>query len=1146
MLLTSLITQSRRHYRRFYRLVALAVILMMAVLSGSLLLGDSVRGTLVQRVTERLGATETIIASGTGFLSEDIMRQPLLADAQGCLLVDGYVSVDDKLIPVYVWGVDADSLSYGEALVNEPLGQKLANLALAGSSATGNGEAVIEDLVLHLPSHNLVPSGTLFVTQSYATQMRLHVVGKKSVEEGGNLLLKNEQTLPLNVFVDRQQLAETLELEGKINLILSDKRIEKEQLADAWKPELSGIHIDGTSLTYDGIFIPSEVVEKASATSQEAEYTLYFSYLVNDLIHNTDTVPYSFVTAVTKWQGERLSGRDIILSDYAAQRLHVMVGDSVRMSYFLAKDIKNLDTREQTFRIKDIVPLSDFMRDSLLTAEFPGLSNVERCADWDSDLPIQMNRVHKVDEDFWYAYRQTPKAIVAYDAVKDDWANAFGSATAIRFDSQSGQQQTMPAVRHRDDSVSSSSSSTSSSTSTLSSTLSLEDVGILLIHPRAEGLNAASNGVDFASLFLALGAFIIMAAIMLMASPLQEMFAQRRSELQLYLQLGFKQKRISLTLFREAFTLMLLVSPLGILAGVAYSGITLWLLGNVWSGATHTEGFVLYIQPLTLVMAWVVGLILCAIILWLILRNLLKEGSMTSIRKAERLQSHSAPSASGGQRSENGGFSKESGKIARQWILFATLLVATLTLIAVNFIWLHSMMVFIVCGLLWVIVFGLFLRTWVLYKVAAYSRSGSSGLVRPAFSRTQLSWHAIRASLRQHLLAYWALALGVFTVFAVGLNRPDFSDAEQQAGGYQLYVESRVPIQYDLNNAAVRRKLSLTDLPEGTHFLQFMRHTQDEASCLNLNKVSTPTVLARVPQTCETAPPTPEGEKGWLDEIMADESTAPPSPEGEKGWLDEIMAGESTAPSSPEGEKGWLDEIMADESTVLTPPRGLGGLFLDQESLIWSIMKSVGDTLTYLDGRGNTVPVVIAGSYPTGIFHGNAIMSSQDFRSLWPRESGTEVLLVQSSAPEQAAELLATALSEYGLTIQTIEERIQMFFEVTETYLIIFLTLGALGLLLGIFSLIIVVRKNLTAQHSTIQQYRSMGFQEAVIQHLLLRENLIVPFFAIGVGVTGSFISISANVGGAGLAAFLSAFVLLLVLCLFVYFGVRHIIRRTL
>jgi len=53
----SLIAQSRKHYRRYYRLVSFAVILMTAVLTGSLLLGDSVRGTLVQRVAERLGST---------------------------------------------------------------------------------------------------------------------------------------------------------------------------------------------------------------------------------------------------------------------------------------------------------------------------------------------------------------------------------------------------------------------------------------------------------------------------------------------------------------------------------------------------------------------------------------------------------------------------------------------------------------------------------------------------------------------------------------------------------------------------------------------------------------------------------------------------------------------------------------------------------------------------------------------------------------------------------------------------------------------------------------------------------------------------------------------------------------------------------
>jgi putative ABC transport system permease protein len=205
-------------------------------------------------------------------------------------------------------------------------------------------------------------------------------------------------------------------------------------------------------------------------------------------------------------------------------------------------------------------------------------------------------------------------------------------------------------------------------------------------------------------------------------------------------------------------------------------------------------------------------------------------------------------------------------------------------------------------------------------------------------------------------------------------------------------------------------------------------------------------------------------------------------------------------------------------------------------------MKSVGDTLYYQNGKGESVPVVIAGTYPTVLFHGNAIMSSEDFRRLWPKESGVEVLLVQSSRPDESIDILSTAMSEYGLHIQSVEERIRMFFEVTETYLIIFLTLGGLGLLLGIFSLIIIVRKNLTAQTSTIQQYRAMGFSEKLIGRLLLRENLLIPFYAICVGAIGSVISISANVGGAGWGTLLLALLCFMAICVLLYCGVKQII----
>jgi putative ABC transport system permease protein len=1000
MTLAPLIAQSRKHYQRFYWLVSFAVILMTAVLTGSLLLGDSVRGTLVQRVGERLGKTETIITSRTGFMSDRLMQQPLLKEAQGYLLMDGFVSVGEKLLPVYVWGTDADSLSTGEVMINEPLRAKLDGT---------------EDIVLHLPSHNLVPSGSLFVTKSYATQLRVHVAGVKSIEEGGNLLLKNEQTLPLNMFVSRQELAEKMELEGKINLVLSENIISEEQLAESWMPELSGIQLTDSSLTSDGIFIPNDIVEKCKGG-------LYFSYLVNDLANGNDTIPYSFVTAVNKWQGEPLDGQDMILSDYAAKRLHVSEGDSVDMSYFIAKDLKNLETHEQTFRVKHIVPLADFMRDSLLIVEFPGLSHVEKCTDWDSDLPIKMERVKKEDEDFWYAYRQTPKAIVSYEAIRSDWSNAFGSATALCFTS-------LPDIK-----------------------LTPHDAGMQIIRPRIQGIKGATGGVDFASLFLSLGFFIILSAILLMKNPLVEMFTQRRGEITLYRQMGFADTMIFRNLYREAFTTMLCTSTFGVLAGLLYSALTLWLLGNVWSGATHTEGFALHIRPLTVIVGWAIGLLICAIVLWWVVRTMLRQ----------RQDEHIEPTQ----------------KRNRNVYLFVGLLILTVVLIAVNFIFLHNMMLFIACGLLWILTWGIFLR------VIIRSRAETN---TPTVSRTQMMWQSIRASLKQHLLAYWALALGVFTVFAVGLNRPDFSQATETTGGYQYYVDSRVPIQYDLNNSAVRQKLSLESLPDSTQFLGFLRHTQDEASCLNLNQVSTPTVL-----------------------------------------------GVDLKYMEPFGLPQHFSHLSPLTSYI----------YIDEESLIWSLKKSVGDTLYYQNDRAETIPVVIAGTYPTGIFHGNAIMSAEDFCRLWPKESGVEVLLMKSSRPDEAAEILSTAMNEYGLNVQTVGERIQMFFEVTETYLLIFLTLGGLGLLLGIFSLMIIVRKNLTAQTATIQQYRAIGFGDRLIQSLLLRENLLVPLYAVAVGATGSVISINANIGGAGATTLLFAALTLAVLAAALIVGIRIIVKQ--
>ena len=598
---TWIISSSRKYYRRYYRLVVIAVIIMIAVLTGSLLLGDSVRGTLSDRVDERLGTAETILTSGTGFMDEKIMQSPLLANAHGYLLTQGFLSVDGKLIPVYIWGTDTDTIAMGEALINEPL-------STHHPSPTTHHPSPNTQIALHLPAHSLVPSGSLFVSKSYSTQMRVSIKGVKSVKDGGNILLKNEQTRPLNVFVNRKQLGTAMQLEGKINIILSDDIITERQIESVCEPEFMGFHFTDSTLTYDGVFIPDEIVHACNP------YTTYLAYLVNEIIYNTDTVPYSFVTAVSRWKGAPLSGREIILSDYAANRLHVGVGDSVRMAYFIARDMKNLETKEQIFRVRAVEPLSAFIGDSLLTADFPGLTNVERCSDWDSDLPIKMDHIHKRDEDFWYKYRQTPKAIVAYDAVRADWSNSFGTATALRIEGPSHPPLKGGVCRDVKSPFKG----------------DLEGLFPTVIHPREQGMFLANSGTDFSSLFMALGFFIILSAILLMQNPLMEMYAQRKDELQLYAQLGFTHRTIQRIMYRETFSVILFASPFGVLAGLLYSALILWLLGNIWSGATHTEGFVLHVNALTLILGWLIGVLVCALSLWVILKYKIKNYQMVN------------------------------------------------------------------------------------------------------------------------------------------------------------------------------------------------------------------------------------------------------------------------------------------------------------------------------------------------------------------------------------------------------------------------------------------------------------------------------------------------------------------------------------
>ena len=1014
------------YYTRFYRLIAVAVIITIAVIVGSLVVGDSVRTTLVNRVNERLGNTETIVFSRNSYMSETLLNTSLFDDAaRGILLVNGFISQGGKLLPVFIWGVDDMDIAIGKTRINRALAKEIIS----------NEQA---DIVLRLPATGLVPSGSLFVTENYTTGLRLTFDGVVEAADGGNISMKNEQILPFNVFVNRQELAEILEVDGKINLVLTNKQISDSEFSRAWDYKLSGLSVNQregfTEIASDRVFIQEEVVDYVVKHNHEPNRL--FSYLANAIELNGQFIPYSFVTAIDSYKGEILQQDEVIISDYTANRLNAKIGDKVDIAYFTSQDLKTLHTKSIKLTVKKIVPLEEFRADSALSAEFPGLSDVERCTDWDSDLPINMDLITTEDERYWELYRSTPKAIIAYNAVVDDWGNAYGNATSIRI------ADTTPDLNG----------------------LYASMFGIQLIHPREVGIYAAKNGVDFSGLFLALGFFIIVSAMLLMQIPLSEMLFVRRNEISLLKNLGYSRKRIMQMLWMESAPIAIGSSVIGVVVGLLYTSLVMWLLGNVWKGATQTDGFSVYPAMLTLALGLIVGIGLSLLLLRQSIANSLKEEKTGSKGKKHAVKSRK---------------------------IFAVLFsVLSLVIITANVIYLQSVVLFIVVGILLIGTAAL----WGDYLVCRKGIVSSN-----KFPADKLIWNTLYANKKQTISSFFVLTIGVFIVFSVGLNRRGFADSSQiktGTGGYSLWVESTVPVYHNIMTEEGRLKLALNDLPADTEILQCLRFSADDASCLNLNKVSTPTVLG-------------------VD-------------------INALIGSDFQITQNLHS----LDrESVFKEMQQLTD--SVYPALVDATVLTWGLMMRVGDTLRYEGDNGREVAFQIVGTLANSIFQGNILIERNLFREIWPETTGSELFLfkVNETERESVKNLISQALHEYGVMVSTTNDRLKQFNTVTDTYLTIFLTLGGLGLLLGIMSFIIVVRKNLVMRRNEIELYSTLGFTKERIAHFLYRENILVPLYAIATGVISSLIGVGFGLINTGVWIWLIAlsFMFFFVVCVMVF-----------
>ncbi|MFP4416682.1 MAG: FtsX-like permease family protein [Chitinispirillaceae bacterium] len=282
----------------------------------------------------------------------------------------------------------------------------------------------------------------------------------------------------------------------------------------------------------------------------------------------------------------------------------------------------------------------------------------------------------------------------------------------------------------------------------------------------------------------------------------------------------------------------------------------------------------------------------------------------------------------------------------------------------------------------------------------------------------------------------------------------------------------------------------------------------DDASCTNLNRVSTPSLVATNPKL--------------LDSL-------------------DCFSFASVA-SSKHKEHPWLSlESSADENTFY----GIA----DQNSIEWILGKSTGDTLANISENGEPLNIILAAGLENSVLHGNVIISEKNFIRHFPSISGYRLFLAaapQGKEMEIGKALNTISMNEGGYFVPT-TKRLQAVNSVTNTYLSIFSLLGLFGLLSGCLGLAIVFVRTLHERRFELATLEAQGFSRMYVQKILYIEYAILCLAGIFSGIIPAMLisGTSLGIGSCVHIAVLLIIVLTAGLCS-VYLGMRISLRSSL
>ncbi|MBI4564513.1 MAG: ABC transporter permease [Planctomycetes bacterium] len=796
-------------YRRTHLGVAVGCALSTAVLVGALGVGDSVRASLERVARARLGRVDSALDRGNRTVRDDLadrLCRALDADVAAILRVPGMAIREmegdggrKQVNRVEVLGVDGNFFKLAESPLTFDLGPK--DLAVNEKLAAALGANIGDEVALRIFMPALLSRDAPLVSKrDRQTQRRLFTLrAVLSDSRMGRFSLKSDQTAPYNAFVDLRGLQKTLEMEGLANLIVSGQPAPA-ALESAWRLEDAELDVRAfaahgiVQLQSSRIYLDPSVSERALTLQGESAGAL--TYLVNSIASESGrSTPYSFMTAISPSAGGRLGpvpsdmkDDEILVNRWLADHLSIREGDRVRIAYSELTPSNAFIERSRWFVVRGVLEMETLEREKDLIPEFPGLTDVESCKDWDLGLPMEERKLKdEANEEYWNTYRQTPKAFVTLAAGREMWANRFGDLMAVRFPSSA--REIREAIRAR---------------------LEPAEVGLVFQPVRADAMKAVSESTDLGQLFLGMSAFLIAASLTLTALLFMFAVEQRARERGVLLAVGYTPGRVKRLLLAEGAILATLGSLAGVPFGWGLAAFLIWGLSAAWSGAVAgaSVDFQLDLGTALIGAAAAAGmsLLTMGVAIW-----------RQERRSIWELISEDFPA-------EAARFGSKKPWIA--WTVFAAAGGGAAAIVVAAIGAEQPAAAFFAAGAL-LLIGGISLFRVVLARMSgAFSNRLSAAVlgVRNAARRPGRS-----------LAAAGMLACGCFAVFAVSAMKEDLSlEAGKRAsgtGGFELYGESSIAVHHELNEES------------GVSIVPVKLREGDDASCLNLNFSRTPPLL---------------------------------------------------------------------------------------------------------------------------------------------------------------------------------------------------------------------------------------------------------------------------------------------------------------